>query len=176
MKHKNTILLALLVAGIALAFFTVSRTTTDKVVADHSRKAPSFEVADLGSGSKVSSADLQGKVVFVNFWASWCQPCKDEMSSVDQLYREKQSSKNFVMLTILYKDSPSNAVDLMKANGYSFPVYADVGENSARAFGVTGVPETYIIDKNGTLRKRVIGPAEWTAPEEKALIDALLKE
>lgn len=80
------------------------------------------------------------------------------------------------MITILYKDSPENASAYMKAQGYSFPVYTDPDQKSASAFGVTGVPETYVIDKKGVLRQRVIGPADWSSPEAKALISALLKE
>jgi peroxiredoxin len=80
------------------------------------------------------------------------------------------------MITILYRDSPENASTYMKAHGSSFPLYTDPDQRSASAFGVTGVPETYIIDKKGVLRRRVIGPADWTSPEEKALIASILKE
>ncbi len=175
MKHKRTILLILLVAGAALAYFALSGRTVEKTVAVQAG-APSFEVADMASGRIVRSTDLRGKVVFVNFWASWCQPCKEEMSSVDALYRQAFPKGNFVMVTILYKDTPERASEEMRAQGVSFPVYTDPGENASAAFRVTGVPETYVIDKGGTLRKRVIGPADWSSPQEIALIDSLLKE
>lgn len=174
MKHKSFILFLVLLSGVALVYFVVTR-TSEKVVAVQA-KAPDFEVADVVRGQKVRSSDLRGKVVFVNFWASWCQPCKEEMPSVHSLYKEEFSKGNFVMVTILYKDNPESALEHMKVNGFSFPVYTDPRGNSAVAFKVTGVPETYVIDKNGALRKRVIGPADWNSSEERLLIDSLLKE
>lgn len=160
--------------GAILVYFTMAR-TGERVVAVQS-PAPDFEVADITTGQKVHSSDLRGKVLFVNFWASWCQPCKEEMPSVDSLFKEEFPKGNFVMLTILYKDSPENGLGQMKANGFNFPVYTDPQMNSAVAFKVTGVPETYIIDKEGILRKKVIGPVDWGAPEARSFIDSLLKE
>jgi cytochrome c biogenesis protein CcmG/thiol:disulfide interchange protein DsbE len=174
MKNKSIILFIVLVAGAALVVFNASR-THEKVVAVQAQ-APDFQVADMASGQTVRSSDLRGNVVFVNFWASWCQPCKEEMPSVDSLFKEEFPRGNFVMLTVLYKDIPENAVEHMRANGFNFPVYTDPKGNSAVAFKVTGVPETYVIDKKGTLRRRVIGPADWGSPEERSLIDSLLKE
>ena len=163
-----------LLAGGAFLYFAIPR-TTGKIVAVQA-EAPAFKVADTAGGNTVSSEDLKGKVVFVNFWASWCQPCKEEMPSVDALFKEEAPKGNFVMITVLYKDDPATALSYMKSLGYSFPVYTDPRNNSAVAFGVTGVPETYIVDKKGVLRKKVIGPADWSSPDEKALIDSLLKE
>ncbi len=80
---------------------------------------------------------------------------------------------DFVMITILYKDSPENSIGYMKSNGYTFPVYVDSDGISARNYGVTGVPETYIVDKKGMLVKRVIGAADWNSPEEKSQIKAM---
>jgi thiol-disulfide isomerase/thioredoxin len=173
MKNKSIILFIVLVAGAALVYFNASH-TSEKVAVE--ALAPAFQVADMASGQTVRSSDLRGNVVFVNFWASWCQPCKEEMPSVDSLFKEEFPKGNFVMLTVLYKDTPENAVEHMRANGFNFPVYTDPKGNSAVAFKVTGVPETYVIDKKGRLRKRVIGPADWSSPEERLLIDSLLKE
>lgn len=124
----------------------------------------------------MTPSDLKGKVVFVNFWASWCQPCKEEMPSIEALYRELLSDNNFVMVTILYRDSPSDALGYMKAMGFSFPVFTEKENTVSRDFGVTGVPETYLVDKKGVLRHRVIGGADWNSPDAKAVIQGLLKE
>jgi peroxiredoxin len=96
------------------------------------------------------------------------------MPSVEALYKEMQSNKDFIMVTALYKDTPSNGIEYMKSKGYTFPVYSDPDDVSAKNFGVTGVPETYIIDKKGVLRRRVIGGADWSSLEEKSLIKSLL--
>ena len=170
MKNKTLVLAVLLLCGAALFFFVTRR---DTVVKKEDR-APSFEVKDAVTGQIVSTADLNDKVIFVNFWASWCQPCKEEMPSIEALYREMAAHKDFVMLTVLYKDSPDNAFAYMKSMGYNFPVFVDPDGNVARDFGVTGVPETYIIDKKGVLVKRVIGGLDWNAPDEKNMIKTLL--
>ncbi|MEJ2696791.1 MAG: TlpA disulfide reductase family protein [Candidatus Sulfobium sp.] len=174
MKGKQIILLVLLVAGVAAIVLSLrqGRTKKPSVVGLY---APDFHVTDFRTGKTIRSADFKGKVVFVNFWASWCSPCKEEMPSVDALYDEMRNNKDFVMITILYRDTPVNAVSYMKSKGYDFPVYSDPRGTSAGNFGVTGVPETYVIDKNGVLQKKMIGPDDWTSPEERQFISSLLR-
>jgi thiol-disulfide isomerase/thioredoxin len=139
-------------------------------------KAPSIEIRDAMTGLKVDIDQHKGKVVFVNFWATWCAPCREEVPSIEALQRELSSDSRFVMITILYRDDPKSAYDYMKAGGYSFPVYADQDGATAKQYKVTGVPETYLIDKKGVLRKKIIGPLDWNAPEARAFIKALLIE
>jgi thiol-disulfide isomerase/thioredoxin len=160
---------------VCAAFFLISCTNPKTEVAK-SDQAPAIEIKDIATGQKVAMEQFKGKVLFINFWASWCPPCKEEMPSLEALYRELRSDGRFAMLTILYNDDPKNAVDYMMANGYTFPVFADHDGISAKRYNVTGVPETYVIDKKGTLRKRVIGAADWYSPEAKAYLNALLLE
>ena len=169
MKHKIIILAALFLAGAAFLFFD----TTPSKNLRKEPAAPGFEVNDAVSGKSLSSSDLKNKIIFVNFWASWCEPCKEEMPSIEALHREMMSNDDFRMVTILYKDSPGNALGYMKSKGYTFPVYVDPGGSAARSYGVTGVPETYISDKKGMLVRRVIGGADWNSPDEKNQIKAL---
>jgi len=157
------------------AFFLISCTNPKTEVAK-SDQAPAIEIKDIATGQKVAMEQFKGKVLFINFWASWCPPCKEEMPSLEALHRELRSDSRFAMLTILYNDDPINAIDYMKANGYTFPVVTDHDGISAKRYNVTGVPETYVIDKKGTLRKRVIGAADWNSPEAKTYINALLLE
>jgi thiol-disulfide isomerase/thioredoxin len=157
------------------ALFLISCSSPKTEVAE-SPHAPALKIRDLGTGQEVDMHQFKGKVLFINFWASWCPPCKEEMPAIEALYRELSSNGRFAMLTILYKDDPKNAVAYMKSNGYTFPVFADHEGTSAGHYNVTGVPETYVIDKKGNLRKRVIGPADWNSPEAKSYINALLLE
>ncbi len=175
MKSRTIILLALLLGGAALIVVSSRHGTSPKEVAV-GLPAPAFSAVDSRNGRLLTPADLRDKVVLVNFWASWCQPCKDEMPSLDALYKEMMQNDSFVMVTLLYKDSPSDALAYLKALGFSFPVFDDKDSIAARDFGVTGVPETYLIDKKGILKQRVIGGADWNSPEAKSLITALLKE
>lgn len=179
MDRKSIVLFVLLLIGAAAVIGIIRSGTddgnTDKHVAV-GLYAPSFEIVEPGSGKVLSSTDVKGKVIFVNFWASWCQPCKDEMPSIDALHREFAGNKDFRMLTVLYRDDLSNALGYMKSNGYAFPVYIDLKGTASENFGVTGVPETYIIGKEGILKKRVIGPYEWNSVEAHELVASLLKE
>jgi cytochrome c biogenesis protein CcmG/thiol:disulfide interchange protein DsbE len=172
MKGKKIILLMLLLAGIAALALSLRHRGAAKpaVVGLY---APDFRVRDM-SGKTFTSADFKGKAVFVNFWASWCSPCREEMPTVNALFNKMKDSKDFVMITILYNDSPVTALGYMKSKGYDFPVYTDVDGSSASNFGLTGVPETYIIGKSGVLRRKVIGPDDWTSPDELKLISSLL--
>ncbi|MEW6108447.1 MAG: TlpA disulfide reductase family protein [Nitrospirota bacterium] len=175
MKKKISIILALFLAGIALLITNVYQRDTKKPVA-LGQHAPGFEALDSVNSVKLLSSDYEGKVLFVNFWASWCQPCREEMPSIEALYKEMSNNNDFRMITILYKDSIDNALGYMKANGYTFPVYYDPEGLSSKNFSVTGVPETYLIDKKNILRKRVIGPADWNSPDEKGFIVSLVNE
>lgn len=138
--------------------------------------APKLDIRDARTGQAIDISRLNGKVVFVNFWASWCMPCKEEMPSIEALHRELLKNDAFLMITILYKDDPKAAADYMAAHGYTFPLFTDKDGITAHRYGVTGVPETYVIDKKGALRKRVIGPADWNSSEAKAFFNSLLSE
>lgn len=174
MKGKKIILLLLFLSGIAALALSLRHGGARKP-AIVGLYAPHFRVTDFRTGKTLTSDDFKGKVVFLNFWASWCDPCKREMPSVDALYRKMESNKDFVMITVLYRDTPANAVAYMKAKGYGFPVYLDPNDVSSSSFGVTGVPETYVIDRSGILKKKMIGPDDWTSPEDGKLFSALLR-
>ncbi len=137
--------------------------------------APELTVMDV-SGKTLSLKELRGSVVFINFWATWCPPCKEEMPSVQSIYSRFKDDKGFRMVTILYRDEYDKAVAYMKQNNFELPVWLDKREKTAKAYGVTGVPETYIVSKKGILKEKVIGPADWSSTEAVSLISNLLRE
>jgi peroxiredoxin len=136
--------------------------------------APTFTLTDL-HGKNWRLADLQGKVVFLNFWATWCQPCLQEMPSMAALNR-KMPADAFQMITILYNDRPEIAGNLAQKMGLTFPVLVDANSIAARQYGLTGVPETYIIDPQGILREKFIGPLNWDSPAAMDLMAKYLPE
>jgi thiol-disulfide isomerase/thioredoxin len=174
MKQKKLIFFLVLIAGISV--FYVMKNSSEKSNVSADLYAPSIEFIDPLANNKINHEDLKGRVFFINFWASWCQPCRDEMSSIEALFSEMKMNSNFAVITILYRDSYQNASEYLKLNGYTFPVYLDVDGNSARKFGITGVPETYLIDKKGIVRKHALGPALWNSPEEKKFILSMINE
>jgi thiol-disulfide isomerase/thioredoxin len=164
------------IAAVLMTLFLFVSCSEKKSELSEGASAPKLSIGDIRNGQTVDVSLLRNKIVLVNFWASWCMPCKEEMPSIEALHRDMINNDRFVMVTILYKDSPAAATDYMRANGYTFPVFVDLNDSSARNFGVTGVPETYIIDKKGMLRKRVIGPADWNSPDAKNYINTLISE
>jgi thiol-disulfide isomerase/thioredoxin len=175
MNSKKIILLLVFSLTAFLMIFTFINSKPKHDVAE-GHYAPLLEIKDDLTGRKLMLRDLKDKVLFVNFWASWCPPCKEEMPSIESLLKEMYGNEKFQMITILYKDQYPDGIAYMKQYGYTFPVYSDSDGITAKNFGVTGVPETYILDKKGNLRKRVIGPAEWNSPEAKNFINSLLNE
>jgi peroxiredoxin len=125
---------------------------------------PDFTFPGL-DGKNVSLSDFKGKVVFLNIWATWCPPCREEMPSMERLYR-KLKDTDFVILAISVDASGAEAVTpFVRDYKLSFPVLVDIKGNSETLFGTTGIPESYIIDKQGVLDQKTIGPREWDRPE-----------
>ncbi|KAF0145315.1 MAG: thiol-disulfide oxidoreductase ResA [Nitrospirae bacterium] len=164
--------------GLSLIVYFISQRDTGKKepLATVGLPAPNLEVADAVTSRKLSLADLKGKVLFINFWATWCQPCREEMPSIEGLFKRFTDNKDFVMLTILFRDDPQAGINYLKQNRFNFPLMLDKEGQTAKAYGLTGVPETYIIDKKGILREKIIGPYQWDSPEALELISRLLKE
>ncbi|MDT8334826.1 MAG: TlpA disulfide reductase family protein [Desulfurivibrionaceae bacterium] len=132
--------------------------------------APAFELEDI-EGNIWRLSELAGQVVFINFWATWCPPCREEMPSMQELY-ETMPKDRFKMVTILSNDDPALAEVFAEKNGFEFPILIDPGSEAGKAYGITGVPETYIIDKEGLLRQKYLGPRQWNSPEaQKMLMD-----
>lgn len=127
-------------------------------------EAPDFELMDL-DGKTWKLSEMAGDVVFINFWATWCKECIEEMPSIQRLYEHMKDNQRFHLLSILYQDEPEAAKKFMDDNGYAFPVLLDPLSRTSRAYRLTGVPETFIVGQDGIVAKKTIGPAKWDAPE-----------
>jgi peroxiredoxin len=126
-------------------------------------------------GKTVSLSQFKGKVVMLNFWATWCPPCREEMPSMDALYQKFKGNADFVMLLVSIDEDAETVRDFMKRNNYTMPVYHDPNKEAGAAYGITGVPETFLIDKKGVIAEKVIGPLDWMKPEVIQFIEDLLK-
>lgn len=145
------------------------------VVLKEGDPAPGFSLKGL-RGTLWNSDTLRNKVILVNFWAPWCKPCKSEMPSLERLHEQTRRQKNFVVLTVLYGNDTLQAMEFVKSRDLRLPVLVDDDLSVSRRFGVTGVPETYIIDKKGIVRKKIIGPTNFDSPGALAFILGLLNE
>ena len=128
------------------------------------RPAPDFTFPDL-DGRKVSLSDFRGKVVLVNIWATWCPPCRDEMPSMQKLY-DRFKGEDFELLAVSIDAEGHKAVaPFMRKMNLTFPALLDPKEKIRGLYKITGVPESFIIDKNGILVQRIIGPLDWSTPK-----------
>ncbi|OGP31282.1 MAG: hypothetical protein A2073_06720 [Deltaproteobacteria bacterium GWC2_42_11] len=140
-------------------------------------QAPAFTLPDL-KGKMVKLSDYRGKVVFLNFWATWCKPCRDEMPSMQVLYDVlKKQNYNFEMLAVsVDRDGPPVVEKFVKEYGLTFPILHDRKGGIKEIYKTTGVPETLIIDQNGVIAEKVMGPREWRAEESTKVIMELIQK
>lgn len=125
--------------------------------------APDFTLPLL-RGGEISLADQKGKLLFINIWATWCAPCREEMPSMQKLY-EHFKGRDFEMITISIDKGKPEVEAFVKELGLTFPVALDPSEKVSKAYQITGVPETYIIGKDGVIMHHILGPGEWYTPE-----------
>jgi cytochrome c biogenesis protein CcmG, thiol:disulfide interchange protein DsbE len=174
MNKKGIIIAVVLVAAALFAFLITAKEEPALKKAALGKPAPPFELTDL-HGATVSLANLKGKVVLVNFWATWCDTCKEEKPLLQKLIRAEKGNDKFAVVTVLFNDSMKNAEEYMKKNGFDFPVLAD-DRKVSMDYGITGVPESFIISKKGILRHKLIGPVKWDDREVKEALKKLIAE
>jgi DsbE subfamily thiol:disulfide oxidoreductase len=137
-------------------------------------EAPDFTLVNP-EGKKVSLNDFRGKVVLLNFWASWCAPCRVEMPDMERLYREMKG-KGFEILAVNVKDKRADALALVKQLKLTFPIALDPEGEVGLLYGAWGMPATYLIDRKGVVLARLWGPADWYTPKARKLIQSLLEQ
>lgn len=135
--------------------------------------AVDFTVEDL-DGMSVTLSSHKGKVVFLNFWATWCPPCRAEMPSLEKLYNNMKG-RNFVMLLISTGEKNQTVKNFIDKNKYSFPVFLDSDNRVSNQYGVAGIPTTMLINKEGVIVLRETGSRDWSTPDIVSLIERLLK-
>jgi peroxiredoxin len=139
------------------------------------KKAPNFSLADL-KGKKSELKHFKGKVVFLNFWATWCGPCKEEMPSMEALYNQFKE-KDFVFLAISVDYEGVKPVkEYIEKQRYTFPVLIDPKCETLDLFEVKGIPTTFLIDKKGIMIGRAIGPKDWKRPEVISILNLLIEK
>jgi len=171
MSRLVLLIVLLVVIGGAVYIYSNMPSTASVVAGD---LAPDFQLEDT-EGNQVSLSALRGKVVLVNFWATWCPPCIEEMPSMERL-NEVMASDDFVMLAInTEKEGRTVVPAFLKKTTYTFPIlYDDKGVVQNR-YGVFKFPESFIVRKDGTVAEKIIGPLDWSTPQTIAYFQGLIK-
>ncbi len=123
--------------------------------------APDFSLSNM-DGNELTLSDYRGKVVFLNFWATWCVTCAEEMPSMEKLY-QRFKGRDFAMLTVtIDKEGKDHVQAYLDKYALTFPVMLDPDKKVANLYQTTGVPETFIINKSGVIIHKAVGPRDWS--------------
>jgi cytochrome c biogenesis protein CcmG, thiol:disulfide interchange protein DsbE len=165
MMRRRTRLLAGLVAVVAIivVLLMAGLGKDPSVIASPlvGRAAPAFTLPQL-DGPPVTLAKLRGQVVVINFWASWCTECQVEQAALDQTWQQFQDS-GVVVIGVNFEDSTGAARGYVRAKDVTYPVVEDAGSKTALAYGLRGVPETFVVNGSGRIVSHVIGPVSAAA-------------
>ncbi len=166
---------ALQVAGAGLMGLALSPARASAERTDWPRQAPTpaLDALDM-SGRRVTLADFKGRVLVLNFWASWCEPCRAEMPTLQQLPLVLGEDQ-VAVLGLNFKEGPRRIAQFTQAAGVTLPVALDPQGDIARAWGVKVFPTTLLIDPAGRARQRIRGEVDWSSPQALGWIETLLR-
>jgi len=137
--------------------------------------APDFALPDL-DGKTVRLSDLRGnKAVFLNFWATWCVPCRLEMPTMEKAYQHYQNSGLEILAVSLDAGPKSVVKNFMQELKLTYPALLDPDMEVLRLYRMFGIPASFLIDKEGIIRHREVGYRDWTTPESRKLLEGILK-
>ncbi len=136
--------------------------------AQMNKPAPDFTVSD--GTSRVRLADYRGKVVLVNFWASWCEPCLIELPSLLQLHRDQP---NLVILAVSIDEDPDAYTRFITRRHVDLITVRDPSQSAAKLFHTDMWPETYVVDRKGVIRSKYVGATDWSNPEIRTFLSSL---
>jgi peroxiredoxin len=163
----------LLASSFVLLFGVLFGCSDHKVILRTGQAAPAFALSDINGKTWNFPEDLKGKVVAIRFWADWCKSCAEEMPVIEKVYN-KYKDKGLVVLAVNIGQERDAVVKFVNGIKISYPVLLDPRAMVTKRYGVTGLPITFIIDRNGTIRQKILGEAGQTVFEE-ILLEQLKK-
>ena len=171
LRHAINTGVLVIVGGVLWLFFTPLYRQGEPTLAGKSAPAFSFTL----NGKPAQLSDLRGKVVVLNFWASWCPPCVEETPALNRL-QASIAAQGGLVLGVSEDESEAKYQQFLQEQNVRFPTYRDPRQEINIAYGTTIFPETYIIDREGKIARKVIGPQEWDRGENYAFLESLLQK
>ena len=165
--------LLLLLSGAAQATAPLADLSVAPEVARHT--APDFVSENLRGGN-TSLADYDGKIVLLNFWATWCMPCRAEMPGMETLWKKYKEQGLVIAAVSVDEGSRGRIETFTKLFDLSFPVLLDPESKVSDLYKVSNMPTSFLIDRNGKIVSRIVGTEEWTSPEAIQLVEELLAQ
>ena len=153
---------------------SVQRSVVERGVVQVGDEAPNFMLRDL-AGNVISLSQLRGKVVLLNFWATWCGPCRVEMPAMEQLYRTIPRGQFEILAVSTDPQGAAVTGPFQKRMGFTFPILHDLEYRVGLAYGARTIPITFMVDRHGIVRQKIFGARDWDSPEARDLIHALMK-
>lgn len=173
MKNKFIVPLLLLLSGVAQAATPLADLI---IVPEVDRQtAPDFEIENLAGGN-TALADYKDKVVLLNFWATWCMPCRAEMPGMETVWK-KYKEQGFVVVAISVDEGSKGRIETFsKLLDLSFPILLDPESKVSDLYKVSNMPTSFLIDRNGKIISRIVGTDDWTSAETVQLVEELLSQ
>jgi cytochrome c biogenesis protein CcmG, thiol:disulfide interchange protein DsbE len=180
MTGRQQLAIACVVIGVtgAIAYGATRYLRKELFPVELGTRAPDFKAYTLDSAPRQKTlADYRGKVLMINVWATWCLPCRVEMPSIEALNKE-YAPKGLKIVAVSIDDPGTDSTirAFVKQYGLTFEVLHDPQGKISEAYDITGYPETFIVGKDGVIRRKLMSATNWNAPEARALVDRLLAE
>jgi thiol-disulfide isomerase/thioredoxin len=164
-----------IVAGLLLGAAALVRFGPKIEGVEVGKRAPDYRAVRLGTQDSVSlHQEAGGKVTLINIWATWCIPCRAEMPAIEKLYRELGPKGLRVLAVSIDEGNAADVQSFVQELGLSFEILHDQSGEIQRVYQTTGVPESFLLDKNGVIVKKVIGEHPWSSPSNQRIIADLL--
>jgi cytochrome c biogenesis protein CcmG/thiol:disulfide interchange protein DsbE len=174
---KQWILVAIVVAGLASGAVALAKFGPDIDRVEVGARAPDFRAIDLATGDSVSFRQrYDGTVTLVNIWATWCIPCRVEMPAMERVYHDLAPRGFRIAAVSIDEGSPEDVRAFGQELGISFDMLQDRSTAVQQTYQTTGVPESFLVNRDGIIVKRIIGAHDWSSPVNRALVERLLDE
>jgi len=174
--RKQWIVVGAIVAVLAAALVLGLKLSPQIFPVEVGSTAPMFHATALADGKAKSLADYKGQVVLLNVWATWCAPCRVEMPSIEHLHQEYGPQGLKIVAVSIDEASAEVVREFIRERGFTFPILLDPSRDIERIYQTTGVPESFVLNREGVIVKKVIGATEWDSAVNRDLIRRLLAQ